>query len=108
MHYILRTESGEFVDAETVADLSSSRLSAALTAVDMSEEKTYGDVLYTRDLTGLLNYGSRFLLLLTDPVRERDFAAFKSALITIWEQTRHGMHIFSEFYNFGNYFKIHN
>ena len=91
IHYVLRTETGEFVDAETVADLTVDRLSGALGAVDVTDEKTYGDVLYGADETGLFNYGARFSLLLTGPVRQADFAAFKSALITIWEQARGGM-----------------
>ena len=90
-HYILRTETGEFVDAETIADLTVDRLSAALGAVDVTDEKTYVDVLYAGVETGLFNYEARFSLLPTGPVRQLDFAAFKSALITIWEQARSGI-----------------
>ena len=58
--------------------------------VDVTDEMTFSDVLYAADDTGLFNYGARFSLLFTSPVRQRDFAAFKSALITIWEQARAG------------------
>ena len=71
--------------------MTDSRLSAALGAVDVMDGKTFADVLYAADETGLFNYGARFSLLLTSPVRQRDYAAFKSALITIWEQARAGM-----------------
>ena len=91
IHYILRTETGEFVDAETIADLTVDRLSAALGAVAVTDEKTYADVLYAGVETGLFNYEARFSLLLTGPVRQLYFAAFKSALITIWEQARSGI-----------------
>ena len=92
LHYILKTDSGKFVDAETVPDLTSIRLAQALTAVEVPRGQTYADILYTEDESGLFNYGAMFSLILTMVVRQSDFAAFKSALITIWEQSRSGLY----------------
>ena len=93
LYYILNTDSGEFIDAETIPVLDRLRLTQALSAVDQSGGQTYADIMYTGDASELFNYEAMFSLIFTMPVRQSDFAAFKSALITIWEQSRTGWYL---------------
>lgn len=62
----------------------------ALSTVDLSEDKTYGDAMHTGAASELYNYDARFSLILNMPIRQSDFPAFKSSLLKIWEQSRPG------------------
>ncbi len=95
VYYVLTTESGQVVDAETVADLTESELSEALSNARVQSQ-------YTGDISHLFPYAARFSLVLDVPVLSQDVSAFKDALQVVWQQLRPGV------WNLGGVFFLSN